>query len=122
MYCDTWISVVLISVTLATASASNRKISRCRADDSGENSPRYKVGATYETSSGLDGGPPMSVVQISINHENLNHDDLLRLARKLKRDFCKEQRLFVVLYDNALYIDHIYVSNDVLFHAAEEAK
>jgi hypothetical protein len=57
----------------------------------------------------------MSVVYISIDPKNLNREDLLRLSLLLKEDFCKEERLFVVLFDDATYIDRILWSSHPLF-------
>jgi hypothetical protein len=94
---------------------------RCKVKDKVVNAPHYEVGATYQAPSVPD-GLLMSVVQISIDPKNLNRDDLLRLALKLQKDFCKEERLFAVLFDDAAYIKHNYVSDDAGFHQAEESK
>ena len=102
----TWISAVIISAGFAAMSTSQayQKISRSKVDDKVVTAPHYELGATYEAPSTVPDGPSMSVVQISIDASNFNRDDLLRLVQRLKRDFCKEERLFAVLFDDAAYI------------------
>jgi hypothetical protein len=114
--------LILFGLAGTSINQEHRKLSRCKVDDKVVNAPHYNVGAVYEAPSTVPDGPPMSVVQISIDSENFNREDLLRLALKLKKQFCKEDRLFAVLFDDVAYIKHLYVSNDAGFHEAEESK
>jgi len=106
-----------------STSHAHQEISRCKGDDKVVNAPNYKPGVTYDGPSNfLEGRPPMSIIHISVDAKSLNADDLLLLALKLKKDFCKEERLFAVLYDDPAYIKQIYYSAHPLFHRAEESQ
>ena len=129
MYCNIWILAVIISVgspALSTGKTGQKKIVRCKLQGKDMKAPDYKLGVTYEGPSRVpwkeEDITPMSIVHISIDSKNVNRDDMIRLALKLKNDFCKEERLFVVLFDDSAYINRIYVSVDAFFHKADESK
>ncbi len=84
--------------------------------------PKFRIGRSYESPSTVGGGPPMTVVHVSVDPKNINGDDLIRVASKLERKFCNDERLFLVFFDDAAYIKHAYVSVDPGFKAAEESK
>ena len=127
-----WTKLVLIAMISAAAVAPNlgetvqKNISKCRPHNDHLNTPHYKVGVSYEAPSEIPSGaeavPQMTVVHISINPDNINRDDLLSLVQVLKSVFCKEERLFAVLFDDPAYIEHIYVPVQPLFRRAEESK
>jgi hypothetical protein len=127
-----WTKLVLIAMISAAALVPNfgdtmrKKISRCKPQNDHVNAPDYEIGVTYEAPSeipsGLEAVPQMTVVHISISPDNINRDDLLRLVHVLKSVFCKEDRLFAVLFDDPAYIEQIYVPVQPLFQRAEQSK
>lgn len=127
-----WTNLVLIAMISAAAfgpsfgETMQKNISTCKLQNDHLNAPHYKVGLTYEAPSEIPSGseavPQMTVVYISISPDNINRDDLLRLVQVLKSVFCREDRLFAVLFDDSAYIEQIYVPVQPLFRRAEESK
>lgn len=127
-----WTNLVLIAMISAAAlgpdfgETMQKNISTCKPRNDLLNAPHYRVGVSYEAPSEIPSGseavPQMTVVHISISPDNINRDDLLRFAHVLKSVFCKEDRLFAVLFDDPAYIEQIYVPVQPLFRRAEESK
>ena len=114
---------ILIGLIAQSVTAAGQKIKRCKVRTKVKNAPPYQTGMAYRTvPSKLLGTGIEAVVQIYIAPRYLNHDDLLRLALKLKQVYCEEEELFILLYDNPAYIKHIYITNDAWFNRAEDAK
>lgn len=128
-----WKRLVLIAMIFsATAVAPDvgstvrKQISRCKLQNDHLDAPPYRLGMGYEAPaeipSGAEAVPRMTVVQVSVQPDNINRDDLLRLVQVLKNVFCKEERVFVVLFDDPAYIDRLYVSAQPWFRRAEQSK
>jgi hypothetical protein len=127
-----WRKLILIAMISAVAVGPNfgdamqKKISGCKPQNDHANAPHYKIGVSYEAPSEIPSPsqavPQMTVVHISVSPDNINRGDLLRLVHVLKSAFCKEARLFVILFDDPAYIERIYVPVQPLFRRAEESK
>jgi hypothetical protein len=63
-----------------------------------DNAPQYKLGRHSRHLA----GPPNIIIQIKIDTKYINQDDLIALAKKLKKDFCREPRLEVLIFDDDL--------------------
>jgi len=88
--------VVLISLTLAGVmygqGTEGKKPRKIRA-------PHYRIGFKYRTVvSKARPIPPTLVLQISIKPPDFSREAMILLARRLNRDFAKEERLGVLLF------------------------
>ena len=88
--------VVLISLTLAGVvygqGTERKKPGKIRA-------PSYRIGVKYRTVvSKARPIPPTLVLQISIKPPDFSREAMILLARRLNRDFAKEERLGVLLF------------------------
>lgn len=86
-----------------------QKLVRCKVKDI--HAPRYKIGSTVRT--GESEAQPVSatlLVMISIKPQHFNRDDMIALARRLNREYCIEQNLTVLIFDNHQSAGHFSAS------------
>ncbi len=78
-----------------------QELKRCNVKIKQPDIPKYRLGRTEridETDSIL--------IQISVNPQNVNREDLVKLASYLNKQFCKEKRFTVVIFDNPTSAKH----------------
>lgn len=78
---------------------SGQKLNKCSVRDKDDRVPKYRIGRTERK---IEDSPTV-LVQISVEPRNINRNDLVALAGQLKKIFCKEQRVNVVIFDAYRY-------------------
>lgn len=69
---------------------------KCRLENKNDPSPSYRMGwTTYSIK-----GPKVLFLAVGISPRHFSRDDMVALARRIKQDFCQEQRLNVSFFDN----------------------
>ncbi|HYV10149.1 MAG TPA: hypothetical protein VE980_04500 [Pyrinomonadaceae bacterium] len=90
--------VVLVSLTLAGVmygqDTERKKPNKIRE-------PNYRIGVKYRTVvSKARPIPPTLVLQVSVKPPDFSREAMILLARRLNRDFAKEERLGVLLFSD----------------------
>jgi hypothetical protein len=85
----------LVLILLFAAQTWGQQPMRCSSDEKDRTAPKYRIGQIDRTVS----GPPKLVIHISIKAKYFNSEDMLALARLLKKDFCNETRLGIFIFD-----------------------
>lgn len=122
------IAIGLLVYALTTAApggqcpgnCTGREPMRCKTDNGSDRTFKYKMGLTFRSKRAL-GGPDVQVMQISIEPKRINQEDLLKVARWLKTDFCKEQRLSVMLLTDRRYADTFPVGGTLWYNEWQDA-
>ena len=81
---------------------------KCKVEDKEPNAPKYKVAKAWPTGT----TPIETYLLISIEPEEFTTNKIVALARQLSKDFCKETRFGVIIFDDynaARYVT--YLSN-----------
>ena len=82
--------VVLVSLTLAGVMYGQ-----------GTRAPNYRIGVKYRTVvSKARPTPPTLVLQVSVKPPDFSREAMILLARRLNKDFAKEERLSVFLFSD----------------------
>ncbi len=68
---------------------------QCKDGAKVKHSPRYRIGQKYRTVS-----DQKLVIYISVNPQHFNQADMTLLAQRLNKDFCGEDDLYAVIFDN----------------------
>ena len=97
-----YLLLIFVSLLLSMPSfAQEVKVEKCRSEVKGG---RYKL---YSASYGMRGERPLLLI-IVVNQRRINREDMIQLARRLKSEYCHEEKLMTVIYDNRKYINHNY--------------
>jgi hypothetical protein len=89
--CAMDVFLVLLLASLANGQQSNK----C-PPTIGLKAPKYEIGQSDHT---VDGSPAL-VLLVSIKNKHFNVEDIKALALRFKDDYCNEQRLNVLIFDN----------------------
>jgi hypothetical protein len=76
---------------------------KCKVEKPELNAPEYKVGQIRHTG----GNSPAIFLVISVELENFTKDKMIALAKQLKKDYCKETRLWAIIFDDYDAAKHV---------------
>src|SRR5215216_4680920 len=86
-----------------------QKPANCRSENKNDGAPKYRIGwKTYSNDE-----PKIFFVAISIHPRYFSRESMVRLARRLKQDFCREQRLIVEILDNHRAARSFYPTSEI---------
>lgn len=84
---------------------------KCAAEEV-SNAPEYKIGKVWPTGT----KPVEKYLLISIQPDDFTKDKMIALARQLNRQFCKEKRFGVIVFDDyvaARYVTYLSITKDL---------
>jgi hypothetical protein len=94
-----WQFTLLIGLTGAAGVVAGQKPEKCRVQNNNNHMAEYRMGRVERTK----GSAPTALIQISVPPQHINRNDLVALGTQLKKVFCEEQRLDIVIFDSYLY-------------------
>lgn len=81
---------------------------KCAQEESVVNAPEYKIGKVWPTGT----KPVEKYLLISVNPEDFTKEKMTALAHQLDKDFCKEIRFGVIIFDDYTAARYVtYLSN-----------
>jgi hypothetical protein len=89
------LGLLCVSVSAGAARVTHgqaKNVHRCNA----QRAIKYKVKIGYRTIR----EPIQLILQVGVKPEQINRTDLMLLAKQLSQDFCREQGLYVAIYDD----------------------
>jgi hypothetical protein len=96
IYCLRRIVFALFLTAAGAGVNYGQKPVRCPIENKVTAAPDYRIGRTFRT---VEEAPSL-LVQISIKPGFYEREEIVALAERLNKEFCKEQRLTVLIFDN----------------------
>ena|SRR2546429_8986317 len=109
------IPLVIFGYSVASPDLQNHgpQPEKCVVKSREPNAPDYLVGQVRHTG---DDKPSEIYVLISIEPKQFKKEQMIALARQLKKDFCKEIRFGVIIFDDymaARYVTYLSITKDL---------
>jgi hypothetical protein len=108
-------AMVVLGCFIAPQGSQNqdRQPEKCEATSREPDAPEYLVGQVRHT--GAD-KPSEIYLLISVESDQFKKEQMIALARQLKRDFCKEARFSAIIFDDynaARHVTYLSVTKDM---------
>lgn len=102
----------IFSATLGVQEYPNHRVPEKCQKTVEPNSPEYRIAKAWPT-----GEEPVEIfILISVEPESITRDKMIALAHQLKKEFCKETRFGVIIFDEyraARYVTYLSITRDL---------